>query len=1013
MDSSTQQQTFQCTSCSRSFGTGRGLGIHQATHNRHAGSDADSTPTDTVPSNNSTNTAADDSINRVNLPPFLPVNPLPAQAYNNIPGAEFANTINDIYEEIIKWRKNLFSIPSGQQGKKVIQLLSEWLSHYNNNTSFQGIALKVFMVISALMLQKPSAKSKARDHVKILSRRLELWQAGELLELIREGKIIQSKLVTAKRRSPEDIAQIFSKLMLQGKVSAALKFLDESSQNGILSSSPEVIDLLKEKHPPAEPIQHGTLIQGPLRCNVDLIHFAAIDEEAIHKAAMQTKGSCGPSHVDSDQFRRMLCSGHFKAEGKELREQIAIFARKIATEHLNPDPLEPYTSCRLIPLNKNPGVRPIGVGEVLRRIVGKTIAWSLRDEVQEAVGPLQVSSGIKGGAEAAIHAIRSIFEADTTDAVILVDASNAFNRLNRQVALHNIQYICHPYSQVLINTYRVPSRLFIIGGGEIKSFEGTTQGDPLAMQFYALGTNPLLRLLQAQVPEVKQVWLADDATGAGRLDKLKEWWDKVILEGTKLGYFVNQHKSWLILKNPDELATAQNIFENSQIKITTSGKRHLGAALGSQDFKKEYISEKVEQWMKEIGKLSEIAESQPQAAYSAYVHGYQHKFRYFLRTIANIREELKPLDELITSKLIPSIIGSQLGDIERDIISLPVRYGGMGIESPSSVSDDEYARSKQITGPLAAIIALQGNSLPNADEVLNVKKVALNQKSEFIKQKSDLIDQSVPADVHRNLLQAREQGASSWLSALPLEKHGFALNKSEFRDAIALRYGRHIENLPSLCVCGARFNVTHAMNCKRGGFINARHDSIRDFETSLLSKACTDVESEPHLQPVTTEIFSGRSSNTSSEARLDIRARGFWRRGQNAFFDVRVTNPDSASQVNSSIPAILRKHEEAKKREYNNRVMQIEQGTFTPLIFTTTGSMGPECILFHKSLAEKLAAKSGERYANVMSFIRCKLSFMCIRSSLLCLRGSRTVRRNQVESGCDFGLYNSELNIQV
>ena len=727
---------------------------------------------------------------------------------------------------------------------------------------------------------------------------------------------------------------------------------------------------------------------------------------------MQTKGSCGPSHVDSEQFRRMLCSGHFKTEGKELREQIAIFARKLATEHLNPGPLEPFTSCRLIPLNKNPGVRPVGVGEVLRRIVGKTIAWSLRDEVQEAVGPLQVSSGIKGGAEAAIHAMRSIFDADDTDAVILVDASNAFNRLNRQIALHNIQYICHPMSQALINTYRAPSRLFIIGGGEIKSLEGTTQGDPLAMQFYALGTNPLLRLLQRCVPEIKQVWLADDATGAGKLDKLKLWWDKVILEGTKLGYFVNQSKSWLILKDPDELETAQNIFENSQIKITTSGKRHLGAALGSQDFKKEYISEKVEQWMKEISKLSEIAESQPQVAYSAYVHGYQHKFHYFFRTISDIRDELKPLDELITSKLIPSIIGSQLGDIERDLFSLPVRLGGMGIASPSSVSDDEYLRSKQITGPLAAIIALQGYTLPNMDVVNQMKREALNQKSEALKQKSNLIDQSVPADVHRNLLQAREQGASSWLSALPLEKHGFALNKSEFRDAIALRYNRHIDNLPSLCVCGTRFDVSHAMNCKRGGFINARHDAIRDFETSLLSKVCTDVESEPHLQPVTTEILSGQSSNTSADARLDIRARGFWRRGQNAYFDVRVTNADCASQVNSSIPSILRRHEEAKKREYNERVMHIEQGTFTPLVFTTTGSMGPECMQFHKSLAEKLAIKSGERYAYVMNFIRCKLSFMCIRSSLLCLRGSRTVRRNQVESACDFGLYNTELNIE-
>ena len=164
----------------------------------------------------------------------------------------------------------------------------------------------------------------------------------------------------------------------------------------------------------------------------------------------------------------------------------------------------------------------------MRRVVGKTIAWVLRDEVQEAAGPLQVSSGIKGGAEAAIHAMRSIFESDATDAVILVDAANAFNRLDRQVALHNIQYICHPFSQVLINTYRIPSRLFIIGGGEIKSHEGTTQGDPLAMQFYALGTNPILNLLRSQVPEVQQVWLADDASGAGKLAQLRVWWDNII-----------------------------------------------------------------------------------------------------------------------------------------------------------------------------------------------------------------------------------------------------------------------------------------------------------------------------------------------------------------------------------------------------------------------------------------------------------------------------------------------------
>ena len=55
--------------------------------------------------------------------------------------------------------------------------------------------------------------------------------------------------------------------------------------------------------------------------------------------------------------------------------------------------------------------------------------------------------------------------------------------------------------------------------------------------------------------------------------------------------------------------------------------------------------------------------------------------------------------------------------------------------------------------------------------------------------------------------------------------------------------------------------------------------------------------------------------------------------------------------------------EEYKKRLYNDRVMQIKQGTFTPLVFTTTGSMGPECLQYHKSLAEKISNKSGDRYS--------------------------------------------------
>ena len=113
--------------------------------------------------------------------------------------------------------------------------------------------------------------------------------------------------------------------------------------------------------------------------------------------------------------------------------------------------------------------------------------------------------------------MRDIFQHENTDAVILVDAANAFNRLNRKVALHNVQYLCPPFATVLINTYRIPSRLFIGSSGEIESQEGTTQGDTLAMSFYGICIKPIIDILRKKHPLVSQVWLGDDATSAAKL----------------------------------------------------------------------------------------------------------------------------------------------------------------------------------------------------------------------------------------------------------------------------------------------------------------------------------------------------------------------------------------------------------------------------------------------------------------------------------------------------------------
>ena len=145
----------------------------------------------------------------------------------------------------------------------------------------------------------------------------------------------------------------------------------------------------------------------------------------------------------------------------------------------------------------------------------------VRQDVQDAAGTLQTCTGVESGIEAAIHAMASIFKDETCEAVILVDADNAFNRLNRAVALHNIQRSCPVLYQFLRNSYKAPAKLHLNDGTFLSSQEGVTQGDPLAMAKYAVATRNLVLKLKQEVTSVSQAWFADDCAGAGVLVELK------------------------------------------------------------------------------------------------------------------------------------------------------------------------------------------------------------------------------------------------------------------------------------------------------------------------------------------------------------------------------------------------------------------------------------------------------------------------------------------------------------
>ena len=180
----------------------------------------------------------------------------------------------------------------------------------------------------------------------------------------------------------------------------------------------------------------------------------------------------------------------------------------------------------------------------------------------ESAGDLKLYAGHPAGCEAAVHAMSEIFAEEETDAVLLVDATNAFNSINRKVMLNNIQYTCPSMAVCTYSCYITASRLLVKGGKEISSVEATTQGDPIAMPLSAVAITPLLQMIKLdEAYEVRQAAFADDLSVAGKLTQLRKWWDNIVIYGPPLGYFPRADKSWpwLIFK-PNLEQSAKEIF---------------------------------------------------------------------------------------------------------------------------------------------------------------------------------------------------------------------------------------------------------------------------------------------------------------------------------------------------------------------------------------------------------------------------------------------------------------------
>jgi hypothetical protein len=960
---------------------------------------------------------------------------------HNNDGTHLSGGIADDHLWQRRWRKLVahsparYEAPKGKVGKRFISLLAD---------EFQGVTARHWnserpLVFVAVVLEKQDGVRRAQDIRARLTQRMDLWEQGRIGALV-DDTVAQLRTRPSRDSTPRDDeseARAFNARVLSGKIRSAVRTLTNRGSGGVklpddicTKTGRPIIDVINEKHPPLrDPGEEIGRPDTPFEpySTVPLPVPLLVTPDLVEVVASHLSGSAGPGGTDSITLANWLL--RYGEASERLREALAALGTELASGNPPWASYRALRACRLVALDKEPGTRPIGIGESYSRLLAKCVLKVVGPDATVACGALNLCAGLKAGIEGAVHAMHEFWEDDPTpdtpsntmetdsaaassdDEVVadpdnprcqvLGDARNGFQELSRKGMLWTVRHRWPGGSRMAFNCYRHAAQLIFRGnGGEctiLHSREGVTQGDPLAMILYGLALTPLALNLRDAVPEAIQPWYADDMALDGTAEQVDTLWSMLEEQGPGRGYFAEPEKS-IVVCRPEDTAALRRILGHHNFRYC-DGHRYLGGFIGSDEIRDEWVGNQVVKWVQGIHDLARVAGRYPQTAYAALTRCLQAEWTYLQRVVPGIGDAFLPIEAAIRDVFLPSLFGEQDPDFLddfRDLLQLPVRYGGLGIPLSNTNPMPRYDASKAMTQMVVHAlkqsqdldVRLYLDMAARAVTTFRMEKEA-NADSFY----ESLLAESAP-QVQRRIKRSTECG--SWLTAMPSRLNGTELSALEFRDALRLRYGIVPTSMPIACDgCGERFTVGHAMACRKGGLIIHRHDDVAAEWHQLCASALSNsrVTDEPVIpQSRAREVVDGVERwSTPPEIRGDVAAHGFWTRGTTAIFDIRVSDTDARSFRNQDPTKVLERQAKAKKSKYLDSCLEARRH-FTPLVFSIDGLRSKETIAASQRLARLLSEKWHRPYSQVVGLIRSRLNIALIRSASRCLRASRDVK---------------------
>jgi hypothetical protein len=670
---------------------------------------------------------------------------------------------------------------------------------------------------------------------------------------------------------------------------------------------------------------------------------------------------------------------------KRLLDQLTLLINVIVSGR-TPDFLSPVLlGANITALRKKDGgVRPIAVGETIRRIACKCVLKIVVKSVSTLLSPHQLGCGVRAGIDAAAHSMRNkMIHASSTDVLLKLDMHNAFNTIRRDHIAECLRKYAPDLLALFTACYCDPTFL-TFGDDILLSDEGLQQGDPLAPLYFCLGLHDILLSLQTPF---KTAYL-DDVALLGNPSCVLDDVTNFISSCNKIGLKLNSRKCELTFFADinEHCRTFHEILPDLKI-VNRSDVTFLGSAMGEAS----------------LGALLEDFIAMTRGFHDRLLMIPAHDALFLLRNCFAIpkllhtlrtspsflrSDLLREIDDVIL-RSVSSILNVNLTESKKTQISLPTKLGGFGIFSAASIAPSAFLSSIHAANTtcraISSVWCLEDNtSYRDALTCWKSKSPSVSTPVEALdrqktwtlpshKNEANLLLTSAVDQDRARLLACRAQGSGDWLNALPSSSLGLHLSDDQLRTSAAVRLGAPVslDHVCSLCGSLADGRGQHALKCSKSTGRHLRHRLMND----VISRALHSVPIPTRLEP--TGLM--RDSNLKPDGVSLIP----WAAGKPLAWDVTCAHPLAQSWIGisqGSAAAVATAVEAKKNTKYKDLEVDFH---FEPVSVETLGGMGNSTAAFIKRLGGRIVTGTGDIHAT--TYLRQRLAIAIQIGNHACL----------------------------